>query len=168
MRLPHCTKRKVELTEEGAVFLEQARLTLAQADKAIAMARQVSQAKQQMLRIGFAPVAEMKIFPYVRRWTCGAESGPEDWALSLNNLEQMKPLKKGELDITFTRHNFHNDEIESQFSREPLDFLLPQDHPLAKYERIPVKALNGIDFIIPVLEQSLTLHTAILGFRQSQ
>jgi len=65
VKLLHRTKRKVELTEEGAVFLEQARLTLAQADKAVAMARQVSQAKQQMLRIGFVPVAEMKIFPYV-------------------------------------------------------------------------------------------------------
>ncbi len=63
VKLLNRTKRKVELTEEGAVFLEQARLTLAQADKAVAMARQVSQAKQQMLRIGFVPVAEMKIFP---------------------------------------------------------------------------------------------------------
>lgn len=43
--LLHRTKRKVELTEEGSVFLEQARLTLAQADKAIAMARQVSKFK---------------------------------------------------------------------------------------------------------------------------
>ena len=38
------TKRKVELTEEGHIFLEQARLTLAQADKAVAMARQVAKA----------------------------------------------------------------------------------------------------------------------------
>jgi LysR family hca operon transcriptional activator len=88
--------------------------------------------------------------------------------LSLNNVEQMKLLKKGELDVTFTRHNFHNDEIESQFVlREPLIFLLPKDHPLAKYERIPVKALNGIDFIIPAAEQSLTLHTAILDFAKA-
>jgi len=138
VKLLNRTKRKVELTEEGAVFLEQARLTLAQADKAIAMARQVSQAKQQMLRIGFVPVAEMKL------------------------------LKKGELDLTFTRHNFHSDEIESQFViREPLIFILPKDHPLAKYDRIPVKALNGIDFIIPSAEQSLTLHNAILDFAKA-
>ncbi|MFW1767970.1 LysR family transcriptional regulator, partial [Acinetobacter bereziniae] len=65
VKLLHRTKRKVELTEEGAVFIEQARLTLAQADKAVAMARQVSQAKQQSQRIGFVPVAEMNVFPYV-------------------------------------------------------------------------------------------------------
>lgn len=169
VQLLYRTKRKVELTEEGAVFLEQARLTLAQADKAIAMARQVSQAKQQMLRIGFVPVAEMKIFPYVLPNLRVQNPDLKIELLSMNNTEQMRLLKKGELDITFTRHNFHSDEIESQFVlREPLIFLLPKDHPLAKYERIPVKALNGIDFIIPAVEQSQTLHHTILEFAKTQ
>lgn len=168
VKLLHRTKRKVELTDEGTVFLEQARLTLAQADKAIAMARQVLKAKQQMLRIGFVPVAEMKIFPYVLPNLRMQNSELKIKLLSLNNVEQMKLLKKGELDVTFTRHNFHNEEIESQFVlREPLIFLLPKDHLLAKYERIPVKELNGIDFIIPAAEQSSTLHTAILDFAKT-
>lgn len=168
VKLLNRTKRKVELTEEGAVFLEQARLTLAQADKAIAMARQVSQAKQQMLRIGFVPVAEMKIFPYVLPNLRVQNPDLKIELLSLNNTEQMKLLKKGELDLTFTRYNFNSDEIESQFViREPLIFILPKDHPLAKYDRIPVKALNGIDFIIPSAEQSLILHNAILDFAKA-
>lgn len=168
VKLLHRTKRKVELTEEGAVFLEQARLTLAQADKAIAMARQVSQAKQQMLRIGFVPVAEMKIFPYILPNLRVQNPDLKIELLSLNNNEQMRLLKKGDLDLTFTRHNFNSDEIESQFViREPLIFLLPKDHPLAKYERIPVNALNGIDFIIPSAEQSLTLNQAILDFAKA-
>lgn len=168
VKLLNRTIRKVELTEEGAVFLEQARLTLAQADKAVAMARQVSQAKQQMLRIGFVPVAEMKIFPYILPNLRVQNSDLKIELLSLNNNEQMRLLKKGDLDLTFTRHNFNSDEIESQFViREPLIFLLPKDHPLAKYERIPVKALNGIDFIIPSAEQSLTLNQAILDFAKA-
>lgn len=168
VKLLHRTKRKVELTEEGAVFLEQARLTLAQADKAVAMARQVSQAKQQMLRIGFVPVAEMKIFPYVLPNLRVQNPDLKIELLSMNNHDQMKAIKKGELDITFTRHNFNSDEIESQFVlREPLIFILPKDHPLAKYERIPVKALNGIDFIIPAAEQSQNLHDMILNFAKT-
>ncbi|MEQ1410822.1 DNA-binding transcriptional regulator HcaR [Acinetobacter indicus] len=168
VKLLNRTKRKVELTEEGAVFLEQARLTLAQADKAVAMARQVSQAKQQMLRIGFVPVAEMKIFPYILPNLRVQNPDLKIELLSLNNNEQIRLLKKGDLDLTFTRHNFNSDEIESQFViREPLIFLLPKDHPLAKYERIPVKALNGIDFIIPSAEQSLTLNQAILDFAKA-
>ena len=165
VKLLNRTKRKVELTEEGAVFLEQARLTLAQADKAIAMARQVSKAKQQLLRIGFVPVAEMKVFPFVLPNLRVQNSEFKIELLSLNNTEQMRGIKKGELDITFTRHNMQNEEIDSKFVlREPLLFLVPNDHPLAKYDRIPVKALNGIDFIIPDIEQSQTLHNTILDF----
>ena len=108
VRLLNRTKRKVELTEEGAVFLEQARLTLAQADKAIAMARQVSKAKQQQLRIGFVPVAEMKVFPYVLPNLRVQNADLKIELLSLNNLEQMQAIKKGELDITFT----HEDEYK--------------------------------------------------------
>ena len=168
VKLLHRTKRKVELTEEGAVFLEQARLTLAQADKAVAMARQVSQAKQQMLRIGFVPVAAMKIFPYVLPNLRVQNPDLKIELLSMNNNDQMKAIKKGELDITFTRHHFNSDEIESKFVlREPLIFILPKDHPLAKYERIPVKALNGIDFIIPAAEQSQNLHDMILNFAKT-
>lgn len=168
VKLLYRTKRKVELTEEGAVFLEQARLTLAQADKAVAMARQVSQAKQQMLRIGFVPVAEMKIFPYVLPNLRVQNPDLKIELLSLNNADQSRLLKKGELDISFTRQNLQSDEIESKFVlREPLIFLLPKDHPLAKYERIPVKALNGVDFIIPAIEQSQTLHNTILDFAKS-
>lgn len=168
VRLLNRTKRKVELTEEGAVFLEQARLTLAQADKAVAMARQVSKAKQQLLRIGFVPVAEMKVFPFVLPSLRVQNAELKIELLSINNLEQMRLLKKGDIDLTFTRNNFQSEEIESQFVlREPLIFLLPKDHPLAKYERIPVKALDGIDFIIPAIEQSQILHTTILDFAKA-
>ena len=138
VKLLYRTKRKVELTEEGAVFLEQARLTLAQADKAIAMARQVLQAKQQMLRIGFVPVAEMKIFPYVLPNLRVQNSDLKIELLSLNNTEQIKLLKKGDLDVTFTRQNLNSDEIESLFVlREPLIFILPEQFP--RSGRIKVK-----------------------------
>lgn len=159
------TKRKVELTEEGQVFLEQARLTIAQADKAVAMTRQIAKSKQQLLRIGFVPVVEMKIFPYVLPNLRVQNRDLKIELLSLNNSDQSKMLKKGEIDIAFTRQNLFSDEIESQFVlREPLIFLLPKDHPLAKYDRIPVKELDGIDFIIPSEQQSQTLNKIILDF----
>src|SRR5690606_32345836 len=131
------------------------------------MARQVSKAKQKMLRIGFVPVAEMKIFPYVLPNLRVQNPELKIELQSLNNIEQFKGIKKGELDITFTRQRLDSEEIESRFVlREPLVFILPKDHPLAKYERIPVKALDGIDFVIPSDEQSKTLHDTILGFAE--
>lgn len=58
------------------------------------MARQVSQAKQQMLRIGFVPVAEMKIFPFVLPNLRVQNPDLKIELLSLNNTEQMKMIKK--------------------------------------------------------------------------
>ena len=111
------------------------------------------------------PVAEMKIFPYVLPNLRVQNPDLKIELFNLNNLEQIRAMKKGELDISFSRHNFHNEEFESKFVlREPLIVLLPKDHPLAKHERIPVKALNAIDFIIPAEEQSSTLHNTILEF----
>jgi LysR family hca operon transcriptional activator len=168
VRLLNRTKRKVELTEEGEVFLEHARLTLAQAEKAVALSRQVSKAKQQLLRIGFVPIAEMKIFPYVLPNLRLQHPDLIIELSNLNNTEQLKSLKKGELDITFTRENTDSDEIQSQFVlTEPLIFLLPKNHPLTQYERIPVHALQGVDFIIPAAEQSQTLHNTILDFAKT-
>lgn len=87
------------------------------------MARQVSKAKQQLLRIGFVPIAEMKIFPYVLPNLRLQHPDLTIELSSLNNAEQLKALKRGELDITFTRDNTENDEIQSQFVlTEPLIF----------------------------------------------
>lgn len=165
VRLFNRTKRKVELTEEGVVFLQEARLTLAQAEKAITMARQVAQAKQQRLIIGFVPVAEMKVFPCVIPSFRIQYPDLHIELKSLNNQEQMDMLRQGQLDLSFTRSNIQDDEIESLFVlREPLKLLLPKNHPLAKYERIPVQALDNLDFIITNPTQSLTLHNLILDY----
>jgi len=161
------TKRKVELTEEGSVFLEQARLTLAQADKAIAMARQIARSKQQLLRIGFVPIAEIQVFPHILPNLRIHHADLKIELSSLNNTEQLRALNKGELDITFTRNNINDDTIESKFVlHEPLVFVLSQHHPLAKYHRIPLQALNGTDIILPIEEQTSVLTQSILAFAE--
>lgn len=90
------------------------------------MARQVSKAKQQLLRIGFVPIAEMKIFPYVLPNLRLQHPDLTIELSNLNNTEQLKALKR-RADITFTRENTDSDEIQSQFVlTEPLIFLLPK------------------------------------------
>lgn len=143
--LLHRTKRKVELTEEGSIFLEQARLTLAQADKAIAMARQVSKLKKQQLTIGFVPVVEMKVFPSVLPSLRVQNPNLKIELRSMNNTEQMEALKNGIIDIAFMRDNLNNDEIQSQFVlREPLMLLIPHNHSLAQFKRIPVEVVPHV------------------------
>ena len=168
VQLLYRTKRKVELTEEGAVFLEQARLTLAQADKAVAMARQVLHAKQQTLSVGFMPIVEIEIFPKILPNLRIQIPDLKIKLLSLNSYQQIQALKKGELDVTFTGCNLNDDLIESRFVlREPLTLLLPTHHPLAQYACVPIQALDGINFILPTIEHSLALHQGTLAFAKA-
>lgn len=169
VKLLNRTKRKVELTEEGAVFLEQARLTLAQADKAVAMARQVFKAKQQRLRIGFLPVAEMKIFPAVLPRLRMQYPQLKLELLSLSEAEQLRRLKKGELDLSFTRQEIQTEDIVSQqLLAETLVLLLPPTHPLACHTQIPLSALEQIDLVMPTVESSPSLSALILEMIRQQ
>jgi LysR family hca operon transcriptional activator len=155
VQLFHRTKRKVELTEEGLVFLEQARLTLTQADKAIPMARQVAAAKVQYLKIGFVPSAEIRIFPYILPRLRVKLPKLQIRTLNLKESDQIAELKKGDLDIIFINQEFQNEVFASQLIlKEPLVFMLPKHHPLAQLTEIPVEQLNGL--AITVLSQKLS------------
>ena len=155
VQLFHRTKRKVELTEEGLVFLEQARLTLTQADKAITMARQVAAAKVQYLKIGFVPSAEIRIFPYILPRLRVKLPKLQIRTLNLKESDQIAELKKGGLDIIFINQEFQNEVFASQLIlKEPLVFMLPKQHPLAQLTEIPVEQLNGL--AITVLSQKLS------------
>ncbi|ENV04982.1 hypothetical protein F967_02514 [Acinetobacter sp. CIP 102637] len=155
VQLFHRTKRKVELTEEGLVFLEQARLTLTQADKAITMARQVAAAKVQYLKIGFVPSAEIRIFPYILPRLRVKLPKLQIRTLNLKESDQIAELKKGDLDMIFINQEFQNEVFASQLIlKEPLVFMLPKQHPLAQLTEIPVEQLNGL--AITVLSQKLS------------
>lgn len=163
VQLLHRTKRKVELTDEGQVFLEQARLTLIQAEKAIVMARQVAAAKAQCLSIGFVPSAEIRIFPYLLPRLRFKLPKLQIRTLNLKERDQISKLKKGDLDIIFINQKFENETFASQLVfKEPLLFLLPKQHPLAQCVNIDLAQLHNLPLTIltaklsPALAQSIT------------
>ena len=169
VQLFYRTKRKVELTEEGQVFLEQARLTLAQADKAVTMARQVAAAKVQCLRIGFVPSAEIRIFPYILPRLRVTNPNLQIRTHNLKPAEQINELKKGELDIIFINEDFKTDTFSSQLVlKEPLVFMLPKQHPLAEQAKISVQQLQGVILTIFMPIVSIPLFNIIKQYMDEQ
>lgn len=155
VQLLHRTKRKVELTDEGQVFLEQARLTLTQADKAVTMARQVAAAKVLCLRIGFVPSAEIRIFPYILPRLRVRLPKLQIRSLNLKESDQINLLKKGDLDVIFINQKFENETFSSQLVlKEPLVLMLPKQHPLARYSEITTTQLQGA--ILTILTHKLS------------
>lgn len=169
VQLLYRTKRKVELTDEGCAFLEHARLTLAQADHAIHRAREVAQARQHVLRIGFLPVAEIHLFPYLLPNLRMRNPELSIELCCLSEAEQRRLLKKGVLDIGLTYRDLSENDLYSQvIMHEQWVFLLSKTHPLANFLSIPIHMLNGLNIIVPNMELAPPVHDAIVRFIQVQ
>ncbi|MGE8683748.1 MAG: DNA-binding transcriptional regulator HcaR [Acinetobacter sp.] len=159
------TNRKVELTAEGAAFLKEARLSLEHAEKAIMDARQIAQLGKEQLNIGFVPVAEMKVFPYIMPNIRAQFPELKIHFHSLMDVEQIAALDKGEIDIAFTRYVEDSPEIESvQIFTEPLALIVPKNSPLAEQRHISIKSMNNQDFIISDAHSSPELYRIIQDF----
>lgn len=159
------TNRKVELTAEGAAFLKEARLSLEHAEKAIMDARQIAQLGKEQLNIGFVPVAEMKVFPYIMPNIRAQFPELKIHFHSLMDVEQIAALDKGEIDIAFTRYVEDSLEIESvQIFTEPLALIVPKNSPLAEQRHISIKSMNNQDFIISDAHSSPELYRIIQDF----
>ncbi|ALH95458.1 LysR substrate-binding domain-containing protein [Acinetobacter equi] len=143
------SNRKVELTPEGHAFLKQARLSLEYADKAVSDARLVAQSNRSHLNIGFVPVAEMKVFPYIMPKIRAQFPEIKISFHSLTDSEQFKALKKGEVDIAFTRYVDQSKDIETiQVFDEPLTLIVPKDSLEADLPHISIKMFNQQKFVI--------------------
>lgn len=159
------TNRKVELTAEGQAFLKEARLSLEHAEKAIMDARQIAQLSKEQLNIGFVPVAEMKVFPYIMPNIRAQFPELKIHFHSLMDIDQISAVRKGEIDIAFTRYVEESPEIESvQIFTEPLALIVPKNSPVAEQRHISIKSMNQQDFIISDEHSSPELYRIIQDF----
>ena len=159
------SNRKVELTEEGKAFLKEALLSLEHAEKAIQDARKIANLNKDQLNIGFVPVAEMKIFPYIMPNIRAHFPEIKINFHSLTDANQFKALKKGDIDIAFTRYVDESSELEHvQIFSEPLALIVPKDSAIAAQRHVSIKSFNQQDFIISDEVASPQLYKIITDF----
>ena len=159
------TNRKVELTAEGQAFLKEARLSLEHAEKAMIDARQIAKLSKEQLNIGFVPVAEMKVFPYIMPNIRAQFPELKIHFHSLMDVDQISAVRKGEIDIAFTRYVEESPDIESvQIFTEPLALIVPKNSPVAEQRYISIKNMNNQDFIISDEHSSPELYRIIQDF----
>jgi DNA-binding transcriptional LysR family regulator len=68
IQLFHRTRRRVELTDAGRIFLEEAQLTIRQAQQAVTVAERVSRGQIGRLDVGFTSVTLYEVLPKVVKW----------------------------------------------------------------------------------------------------
>ncbi|HWL43703.1 MAG TPA: LysR family transcriptional regulator [Ilumatobacter sp.] len=148
-RLLRRTTRKVELTEAGARYLDKARTVLALVDEAAAEAAAVAAGLAGRLTIGFTGSATYQLLPELSRVL---RKELPDLELELRGElltpDQVESLLDHTLDIGLLRPPVRNHAINVRvLRREALIAVVPDRHPLARLERIPIAEMRHDPFV---------------------
>lgn len=151
--------RGVELTSAGRVFLEHARLALAQTDAAAEAARRAAQPAKPSFALGFLTGQEMDWLPDAMS-LLRDELPTIDVTVSSDFSPRLADgLRRGRLDLAFLRPEPEMPELRyKRVAEEPLVLVLPSDHPLAAREAIALEEIAhetfiGISETAPVLRE---------------
>ena len=140
--------RGVELTAAGRVFLDHARLALAQVEAAKVSARRAAHPDKMTVAVGFLSGHELEWLPEATR-ILRDELPKIEVTISSNHSPSLADaLARGKLDIAFLRpENDTPDLAYTLLRREPLVVVMPSDHRLALQEAIAPQELAGETFL---------------------
>lgn len=141
--------RQVRLTEAGETFLEETRVLFAGLEKAIHAGRRIARGEVGWLSIGFVGTATYALLPAVLPVFRERYPGVELALRELVSARQLQALRDRRIHVGFTRPALHEEDIASEtVAREPLMAALPEAHPLASSESLPMRELAEEPFVL--------------------
>ena len=164
--------RGIELTAAGRVFLDHARLALAQVETAREAARRAAEPTKPSFALGFLTGQEMDWLPGAMRILHDELPNMQVTVASQYSPDLAQALMAGRLDVAFMRPEAGTAGLAYKLvTREPLVVVLPGDHRLASREAIHPRDVAGETFITvsstaPALRRYRQLPEAIRSRRQ--
>ena len=147
-QLFHRTKRTVQLTEAGQVFLGEVQQIFQQLDRAIQVGRKTSRGEMGQLVVGFVSSTAYNVLPTILRTF---RTHVPDVSLELHELsteQQLQWLREGRIDVGFLRPPVDEDTFSvATIYQEPLVVALPEAHPLANGASVSLRSLSSELFI---------------------
>ena len=138
----------IELTAAGRVFLDHARLALAQVDAAREAARRAAQPAKLSFALGFLTGKEIDWLPEAIRLLRDELPSIEITVSSQYSPDLADALVRGKLDLAFLRRETRaTDLMFKVVATEPFVVVLPGDHRLASHEAINPHDMVGETFI---------------------
>jgi DNA-binding transcriptional LysR family regulator len=160
------TRRRVELTAEGARLLEEARRTFAQLERAVLELRGIAAGEQGRLRIGFVSLADYGVLPGLLKAYKLARPGVQLALREMLSPEQSRALAAGELDFGLLlppvaeAGNLEHVVVQ----RERFVAALPARHPAAASRaRLAMSSLAGEPFVMVPREIAPGLYDIVSG-----
>lgn len=157
-------KRRVRLTEAGAVLLGEARSTLARVERAAESARRAGRGEVGRLAVGFVPSATDDVLPDILRTF--RERFPVVGLVlhELTTPEQAEALRDERIQVGFCRPPVGDGSLACEIVlREPLVAALPEGHRLCAGSEVPLRSLAGEPFVLFPRESAPAFHDRIVG-----
>jgi DNA-binding transcriptional LysR family regulator len=158
------TKRRVELTAAGEVFLEEARKTLAQAEHATRVAQSTAAGETGQVQLGFIDSA---LYDFLPRLLRGFHDRHPDVQVVLHELtsgQQIEALKRAEIQLAVLRPTRAGPQVAfHEIGSERLLVAMPVGHRLAKLEQVPVEELEHEGWVLFPRLLSPGLHDYLVG-----
>ena len=140
--------RGIELTAAGRVFLDHARLALAQVAAAREAARRAAEPAKPSFALGFLTGQEMDWLPEAMRILHDELPKMEVTVSSQYSPQLADALMKGKLDAAFMRPEAQTPDLAYRLvTKEPLVAVLPSDHRLAARDAIDPRDIVGETFV---------------------
>ncbi|MBA1142751.1 LysR family transcriptional regulator [Mesorhizobium neociceri] len=142
------TARGIELTAAGRVFLDHARLVLAQVEAAREAARRAAEPSKPSFAVGFLTGQEMDWLPEAMRILRDELPNMEVTVSSQYSPQLADALMRGRLDVAFMRPEAQTPDLVYRLvTKEPLVAVLPDDHRLAARDVIDPRDIVGETFV---------------------
>src|SRR5436305_4814157 len=143
------TKRSVELTDAGRAFLSQAKQVLAQVQEAKRRAQRASVGDVGRLVVGYLSSSTYDLLPMMLRVYREPFPHVEVALRELTTREQIRALEEEYIQVGLLRLPISAPLLNVEVvRREPIVCVLPEEHPLARHERINGSLLADEPFVL--------------------
>lgn len=153
------TRRHVELTEAGRVFLDQARQILRSTESAVVQAQRAQRGEIGRLTVGFFEHMSYTLLPPILRAYRDRFPSVDVQLRWFPVISQAEALRRGDLDIAFLRPVPDMNEVTWEtILEEPFVLAVPSDHPLASVEAVSLKSCAQEPFLMYKAEMAPDFH----------
>ncbi|MDV2996894.1 MAG: Hca operon transcriptional activator HcaR [Chroococcidiopsis sp. SAG 2025] len=161
------SKRRVELTEAGIAFVEEARQILAQVEQGVLVAQRASRGEIGRLVVGFEGSSTYDVIPMSLK--VYRERFPEvDLAVyAMTTEEQIQALLEGRIGIGFVISPINDKRLAIEtILHESLVLAIPENHPLATRTKVRVRELESEPFITFQRDRGCGLYDQVIAVCQ--
>lgn len=173
MRLFHRTRRHVELTNIGKVFLIEARSLLKQSEEAVARTRRVQRGEAGRLSIGWMPWSVLTPLPYMIREFCQRYPEVHLDVHSLSAEGQVDALNEGTIDAGFVLWTSdlglpsRSGRLRTEIIMRPqLVVVAPETHRFASRAPVELAELANQPYILFKRESGQVFYDYVISFYQ--